>query len=212
MPIIRYRNNIAYYAHVPKCGGSAIEAFLSEIDGLRLAFLDQKYVIEKRSFNWNLTSPQHVDSESMRILFPEEFFDFQFVIVRNPLQKAISAFNWHKYIERNINRLMPLDFFIKNILPYYYKKKGWMDNHFLPQKDFILPNPHTKIFKLENNGVQEAKLFLMDRLALKKVSTSEKKVNKALKENKRDTKVSKKARDIVSKLYEKDYEEFGYSR
>lgn len=86
MPVVRYKDKICHFAHIPKCGGSSVEFYLKR-SGAHVAFLDNSFVSSAKL--WNISSPQHVDGNSLSRLFPSSFFDFSFAVVRNPYTRFI---------------------------------------------------------------------------------------------------------------------------
>jgi len=64
MPIIKADNKLVLYAHVPKCGGSAVSWYLKERFGL-IAFQDSHHTRHAAQTVWSRTSPQHIDRQSL---------------------------------------------------------------------------------------------------------------------------------------------------
>ena len=54
MPIVRINSKLVYFAHVPKCAGSAVERYLAARFG-PLGFLDSTYLKMRKSRRWNNT-------------------------------------------------------------------------------------------------------------------------------------------------------------
>ena len=169
MPIIRFRDNLIHYAHIPKCGGHSLEIYLQGINEVELGFFDWSYIDIPPKVPWNISSPQHIDGYSLLRLFPKEFFTTYFTIVRDPLERIKSAFLWQKYFLRKIELNLSIDDFIMNNLAINFNKLGWLDNHFYPQVLFLYPGVKYKLFKLENNGLFKAKEYI-DELIFGKIS------------------------------------------
>ena len=157
MPIVRLGSKIAHYIHIPKCGGSSIEEYLTKIDGSKIAFLDKGFASLERK--WSNSSPQHIDGSSCERLFPVDFFDSTFAVVRNPLDRFWSAFNHKRLKTVDIDEGQCPDEFVQNELQWRAFQRGWMDNHFLPQCQFIPHGIHFTYFKLEN-GLDRVKTFI----------------------------------------------------
>lgn len=84
MPLYRHKGSLIYFAHVPKCGGTSIEDYLSRRFG-PAAFLDRRFL--RRRAPWTRTSPQHVTAADFSRLVPPSFVDVNFAVVRHPAEK-----------------------------------------------------------------------------------------------------------------------------
>ena len=155
MPIVSNNNIICHFAHIPKCGGSSIEHYF-ENHNIKLAFLDRTFNAGSKS--WNISSPQHIDGYSLSRLFPGDFFDLGFSIVRDPVSRFISAFKHHIF-QKKIPNDSNISLFIKDELPNLTNQIGVFDNHFLPQSKFLIPGMSYQIFKLEN-GMENVKYYI----------------------------------------------------
>ena len=209
MPIIKYKDKLIHFAHIPKCAGTSIEHYLSSLNGVEIAFIDEKFLQRGSNNQWNRSSPQHIDGKSLSRIFPVSFFDAFFAIVRNPVSRVISAYNFQKNREKKINDYISLDEFINDELIHKYNELGWLDNHFLPQTLFFYPNVNYKIFKLEQNGPANAKVFLDEYLFNNIVESKMMQKNKS-KDNFKE-KISQKSLSILHEIYAKDFRSFGYS-
>ena len=69
MPIFRIGDTLHYYAHVPKCGGSSVEAYLRTRFG-SLAFLNTRYLDLPEQARWTRSSPQHMALADLHRLIP----------------------------------------------------------------------------------------------------------------------------------------------
>lgn len=147
MPIFRTKNHIVFFAHIPKCGGTSIErAFINS--GFQSSFLDGRFWKREKDC-WYRSSPQHITSLYLNRLFGDGFFDYEFSVVRDPLERFLSAFNHHR---RRIGRHVSLDRFLF-LLERRIKKSddffGYkFDNHFLPSSRFL--RDETNVFYLED--------------------------------------------------------------
>lgn len=145
MPIARVGGKLIYYAHVPKCAGSSVEDYLAARFG-PLAFLDRRHFTRPARGRWSQTSPQHIDTASLDILFPPDFFDAAFGVVRHPAGRLVSAFRYQK-ARRRLGMRASLD----DWLTLHSRKSAHhpflFDSHFRPMVDFV---PETaRVFKLE---------------------------------------------------------------
>lgn len=157
MPIIRHGGVVCHFAHVPKCGGTSIERYCDSV-GLSVAFLDNEYISHPAPQRWNNSSPQHIDGYSLSRLFPVGFFDFGFAVVRDPVDRVVSAFKWQKAT----GAIPPdacIDEFIENSLEVSSNTLGEFDNHFFPQTKFLIPGLNYFVFHMKN-GLGDVKSFL----------------------------------------------------
>jgi len=160
LPIVRYKDRIMHYAHIPKGGGTSIFRYLLQLKNVHLCFYDEQYNGMPSDYMWNLTSPQHIDGHSLARLFPVNFIDEFIAIVRDPISKIKSAYAFQRIVEGNIHDKMTIDQFIKDVLIHRHLELGWMDNHFLPQRQFLYPGVVYSIFKIELCGLINAKNHL----------------------------------------------------
>jgi len=213
MPVIKYKDVILHFAHIPKCAGSSIEGYVNRIKGAELAFVDSNYVANPAKKPWNNSSPQHVDGASFARLFPKTFFDAFFTIVRDPVSRVKSAYQFQRIVEKKISNDVSLNDFVKKELKENYLNIGWMDNHLLPQTYFLYPKTSYQIFKLEQEGVKAAKRFIDKQLFGNNISLEIPHVNAAKKHNsfdESDLVLSDHSLEIITTAYKYDYERFNY--
>jgi len=96
MPFFKAKSKLVYYAHVPKCGGSAVEHFIEARAG-KLAFVDQKYMSQPEAMRWSKTSPQHINVDALSRIIPLEFFDAAFTIVRHPMIETFYKADFERF-------------------------------------------------------------------------------------------------------------------
>ena len=151
MPIIRVGTNLVYFAHVPKCAGSAVENYLFERFG-RLALLDRKHLSVPAATRWTKTSPQHVDWASVARLFPKDFFLTTFAVVRHPLARAVSAYRFQAEVEETVPESMSFGEWLAAEAAARQSDPHRSDNHSRPQVEFLpaLGEVPCQVFHLEH--------------------------------------------------------------
>lgn len=216
MPVIKYKDVLLHFAHIPKCGGTSIERYVQGLNGVSLAFLDEQYVISPpQQRHWNISSPQHIDGESLSRLFPKDFFTAFFTIVRHPIARLESAYKFQRLVERRIGSGETLDQFVKTSLLENVLTKGWMDGHFFPQSGFFYPGANYQVFKLEENGAERAKAFIDAALFGNPAShpmTHSNHLRLPEGFDRSDLVLSDEGLAIAEKLYGMDFDNFQYQR
>ncbi|MEM7544185.1 MAG: sulfotransferase family 2 domain-containing protein [Pseudomonadota bacterium] len=145
MPIFRSGGKTFYFAHVPRCGGTSVEDAVTA-GGAAQSFLDRRFH-DRGPKPWTRTSPQHALAADIAHLFPGDFFDLTFAIVRHPFARFVSAFNFNRE-----NSVLPAEThpktFIEELAARGDGMAGTYDNHFVPASDFVPKGAH--IFLLES--------------------------------------------------------------
>ena len=212
MPIARIGDKQVYFAHIPKCAGSSVEDYLADRFG-PLALLDRRYLTIPVSERWSLTSPQHIDWASLSRLFPEDYFDHVFAVVRHPVARAISAFRFQAEVEGTIAPDMYFGAWLRSERELRAKSPHRSDNHSRPQSEFLPPetSTHCEIFHLEHG--LEAMIPYFDHIA---GDTGSPRfidhTNKAVSKSGEKDRVQPTADDIalLSEMYAVDFRRFGY--
>lgn len=212
MPIFKFRKKLILYSHIPKCAGQSIENYCQRL-GAKIAFMDNDFGLYNGTGRaWNLTSPQHISGDALSRLFPKDFFDASFAVVRDPINRLRSAFKFQKYKEKKIKENITLSDFIKSDLDTCSRPLGLYDNHFLPQAELLVKNNPYKIFKFEN-GLLDVKQYLDDNLFLNDSNIELEHINLGtydIEFSHEDTYVDDSSLAIISRIYKKDFEVFRY--
>ena len=116
-----------------------MENILKKIPGIQMSF----HCSKKDKFT--IVSPQHIEYNSFSKVFPDNFFDWQFTIVRNPYDRIVSEYNMKKEVGVSFAA------FVRAALKRYKVYAHTRDNHIRPQSDFVGPN--MEFYKLED-GLQ----------------------------------------------------------
>lgn len=147
MPIFRIDDKLHYYAHVPKCGGSSVEAYLRRRFGA-LAFLDTRHLEQPEARRWTKSSPQHLPHAAFARLIPPGWIASSFAVVRHPVRRLVSAFQYQVEVEGTVAPLWSIDEWFDDWLNRVAAEPFLYDNHLCPQSE-IVPGEST-IFRLED--------------------------------------------------------------
>lgn len=205
MPIFRVNDKLAFFCHVPKCAGSAVNRYIEARFG-KLAFLDEGYLADRDP--WNRTSPQHIASEDLRKLFPDDFFDVSFTVVRHPVARMLSEYHYLHDLVMSIPDSLSFSDWLWGI-PQTYSKTRWaLDNHLRPMCEMV-PNSSV-VFKLEN-GLDNVVSFL-DALANDK--SGPRSIERTHQRPRTVELAVPSVEDIalIERLYSRDFDRFEYAR
>jgi len=147
MPIFKAGGKLVYYAHVPKCAGSALEVYVHERFG-SMALLDQAHTGQAPQDRWSRTSPQHIDTASLSRLFPLDFFDVVFTIVRHPVARLVSAYHFQLEVEKLVPPETGFSEWLLDIEERLSEERFVFDNHTLPMSNIVPEGAH--VFHLEH--------------------------------------------------------------
>lgn len=203
MPLFNNCNNLLLFIHIPKCGGSSIEALLKKNSQHMSIF----YADEKHEFPCN---PQHFQYDLLRHLTPDIENTPSFAVVRHPLLRVISEY---KYRQSLLKKKGKKSGSITREVSNYFKDYGFdpyiHDNHIRPQIEFVSAN--TRIFKLEN-GLQHAVNFGASVLSIGSQLNqySEDELPTLLKSAYDSLVLSGKTINQVQSFYSADFEAFRY--
>lgn len=210
MPIYRILRDLHYFAHVPKCGGASVEVYLRERFG-PIAFANSQYLNTPETLRWTRSSPQHVDWEALTLLLPTSWIKSSFAVVRHPVARLRSAFDYQLNGEKTVPEGTNLnDWFLdwvaqRDKLPFRY------DNHLRPASDLV-PRDAT-IFRLED-GLDPIVNHL-DRLAGNSHGPRQMPHENKSRGGKHYTTAQSPLRneilDVIEKVYAKDFKRFGYT-
>ncbi|MFS4438311.1 sulfotransferase family 2 domain-containing protein [Paracoccaceae bacterium GXU_MW_L88] len=205
MPLFKVQDKLYYYAHVPKCAGSSVKVYLYERFG-EIGFNDPHYMARREPHRWTKTSAQHVTYKDLTRLIPADWIAGSFTVVRNPLSRLISAYQFQRDVERMIDPSLTIENWFarwiesKDETPFQY------DNHLVPQTLFVPPG--AKVFYLEH-GVNAIIPWLdaieggaNDMRIVDSINTAKAKGEKPV--------PSQELRDMVSEVYAEDFERFQY--
>ena len=209
MPVFRMNNQLAYYAHVPKCAGSSVETYLKDRFGT-LGLVDTKYLLQPPHQRWTRSSPQHVDWQTLMRLIPAEYFSSVFAVVRHPVSRIVSAYHFQTHVEKTAPVDTPFQDWLHALLEAREQDPFVVDNHIRPQAEFMPES--CDVFYLEHG--LDALIPYFDGL------TGDKNGPRAMSRTNTRTKDTEKASlpvlsdhdlDLISQVYAVDFERFGYT-
>jgi Sulfotransferase family len=212
MPIFRAAAKTILFAHVPKCGGTAIESFLKQHFG-PLAFLDTKFGGLAADLRWTASSPQHVDAATLARLFPEGFFDLSFAVVRHPAARLRSVFLFQRDIEEHIAADLAFSSWLADLEARRDQAPSLYDNHVRPMSDLVPSD--ARIFRLED-GLDAVASWLARRLPDQDITPRIPHKNshyarlKATGKANRPLHLSAADHALIARIYAQDFERFGY--
>ncbi|MBN9669862.1 sulfotransferase family 2 domain-containing protein [Roseibium aggregatum] len=207
MPFVKHGSTLIFYAHIPKCGGTSIETYLQDRFGA-VALLNRSLHGKPENQRWSKVSPQHLDWNSVKQILPEEMIDHAFAVVRHPIGRLVSAFQFQRDVELKIPKDVAFSSWLREVVQA--PEDLWLkyDNHFLPQTRFLPPK--CTIFYMEH-GLQYLVPYLDEIL---KTSDGPRVIpheNRSAASDSRD-KIVLSDQDVehIAKLYKTDFEKLGY--
>lgn len=141
MPVLDTPDGEILFVHIPKTGGSSVEAWLGE-NG-RVSFLAHN---PRRPFG---CSPQHFTWRDIQFLTANKQWRYAFSIIRCPYARMESEFAF-RFPKGNVDGLQAQNFgtWMENAMSSYDKNPYALDNHLRPQVDFLAPK--VKVFRFED--------------------------------------------------------------
>lgn len=209
MPFFRSGDMLIYYAHVPKCGGSSISSYLRDRFG-QIAFQNNRYLDLPVEQRWTQSSPQHVDTLSLKALIPLTMFDGIFTIVRHPVARAVSTYHFQLEVEGTVPVEVSFSDWLEKLEVKHENSPFFYDNHIRPMTD-IVPEGAT-VFHMEHG--LDSLIPWLDLLTAKTTGP-----RAILPENSRGAHVktttarvepSRGDVDRIAILYAADFKRFGY--
>jgi Sulfotransferase family len=136
MPIVRIAGQLIYFAHVPKCAGTAVELYLQARFG-PLALRDPRHTLQTPAQRWTRSSPQHVDRVSLSRLIPPGFIDASFAVVRHPVDRLLSTYHFQSEVHDIIPPDQSLSDWLAALPGLLAADPFYADNHCRPMGDLV---------------------------------------------------------------------------
>lgn len=160
MPILKHDGRLILFVHIPKTGGTSVEAYMRQKGPL-------SFYNNSRLDGMSAT-PQHLHQAMLERLFCQDFFDGKFTILRDPLDRLISEFRWRarvpdpkyarfglrdlsrrgKFLIHGKKRFFDFDEWVTFVFERYERDPFFYDNHLRPQHEFL--NGDETLFLLED--------------------------------------------------------------
>lgn len=200
MPIFRIGQKNILFLHIPKAGGTSIEAWLSaqSSESFRL----------RRKNSFFPCVPQHFHGEIISLLFSPDFFDYSFCVTRNPYDRLLSEYNYRMSHRKRLDRLFPTPNFctwVRRTFWRYRQDPFVYSNHIRPQSEFMIQG--TEFFHLES-GLED----VQRRLAELTGTALPDAIPTANRSTKRETVVDPEIAQEISNFYAEDFTKFGYDK
>lgn len=175
-----------------------------------VAFNDGKFHFVPEAERWSKTSPQHIDVETLKKLFPEDFFDASFTIVRHPVSRLVSAFQFQREVERIVPEDVTFGAWLSDSAAKRVEHPFIYDNHTRPM-DEIVPTG-AKVFHMED-GFDPLIAWLDEVTGDTTGPRSLPKINErkgSRRQQAGNTVPTRADINLIAKLYARDFERFGY--
>lgn len=199
MPILKIREKNVCFIHIPKTGGETVERYLAQVG--RLGFFWPK--MDQTLFQ---CTPQHFDAEMMARLFPNNYFDYRFAVVRHPLDRVLSEYKMRvrgRFLEGK--KIPSFEAWFLPILAAMKSKPRILDNHMNQQFKFV--DETTKVFKFEDGIIENLKQVQQD---LGVEFDFSKNIHRQSSPNEIVIDLSDEMILTIADLYAEDFEKFGY--
>lgn len=148
MPLVRLPNRkLLYFAHVPKCAGTAVERYLETRFGT-IGLLDPAFGRRSSLEAWSLSPPQHMPESVRRDLLPDALFDAVFATVRHPATRLRSVFMFQKHIEKSLHASLSFNRWIETLHRTLELDPYALHGHLRPMCEQVPGDAH--LFRIED--------------------------------------------------------------
>ncbi|MFT5870738.1 MAG: hypothetical protein ACI8TF_002866 [Paracoccaceae bacterium] len=193
MTLLKVKNRLFYFAHIPKTGGSSLETAMREA-GAKRALHYHKHM------NYVSCNLQHMHAKLYDTFVPPDFYSAGFCVVRHPIARLVSEYRWRQTLDQ---AKVPFDKWVYQKLKAYQKDPYILDNHLRPQHEFI--GEKIEVFRFED-GMENimARISEMTGLTLNTQTHVRKPtINGSLT-------WSPESRALALRFYEEDFETLSY--
>lgn len=201
MPFIQHDGRIVLFVHIPKTGGSSVEAWLGAHAHLHFHTAGLTPPALR-------CTPQHLRFWDLAQIFQPTFFDYSFAIVRNPFRRLESEYRMRAIVakEQLLPQMPTFPLWLAHNLEMHKQNAFHLDNHMRPQWHF--PGRRTEVFKIED-GLDKIIGKVSEKIGLPKPDILPHEMSSTAFEGQIEWDMS----DVISvqEAYRQDFEEFGYS-
>lgn len=193
MPIFHKNGKQHLFIHIPKTGGSSIEASLQPHVSMTL-----KHNGVPAGFS---CPPQHLHYEALALRFDLSQFDTKFAIVRHPVIRLVSEY---KFRTAKRNRYISFDVWAERALRFAQIDMYCLNNHMRPQIEFV--GPGVEIFHYEE-GLESVFRQICNRIGVNDISPHlswEKRGRTA------QIRISQSIFDLITGFYARDFDAFNF--
>lgn len=210
MPIFRIDGELHYFAHVPKCAGASVEVYLRKRFG-KVAFANSQFYNLPEPQRWTKSSPQHIDRKALALLVPPGWIASSFGIVRHPVTRLRSAYDYQLTGEKTVPEGMDINAWFLDWVAQRDRMPFRYDNHPRPAADLV---PHgATVFRLEE-GLEGVVAYL-DGLAGNsdgpRKMPHENKSRGGVSYAAGQAPLSDEVLGVIAKVYAEDFKRFGYT-
>jgi hypothetical protein len=203
MPAYRISNKNVLFIHIPKTGGTTIEAFLSSHGPMSLHGKGEKILRPHRSGRLSGHIPvQHFDASLLEVMFDRSFFDYAFMVVREPVERLKSEYRAARALGR-VEARLPFGAWTALELARAKLSPHWRSNHYRPQSEFLCLGAEVLRFE---SGMASILATVSERLALPPSGS----IPHKRRSDELAITVSDATRARIRSFYASDYRVFGY--
>jgi hypothetical protein len=192
MPLYRNGANLILFVHIPKTGGTTIEAALRSTgaaEALRFA--------KKRPFS--RSTLQHMHAHVYKDAVGPGFYDWAFAVVRNPFNRFASEY---KMKVLDAGGTDDFETFVVANIKRFGEYKYTRDNHIRPQREFI--SKDVQIFRFED-GLEAPIKAAVERLELPQPEIPHAKKGRVGK-----VRATERSLEMIASFYQVDFKRLGY--
>jgi Sulfotransferase family len=201
VPYIESQGKRILFIHIPKTGGTSIEASMKLVGELSLCCLAIPPVMK--------VPPEHFTWSDCAALFPEEYFDYAFTIVRNPYERMESEYRMRVVLNRQglWGATEKFSVWLANSISQARRDRHFLANHFRPQVEFL--GSGVRVFRYEI-GLDKIMAQVSDQSGIQ-ISLIEEKLLSGVAYGQE---ITWGAQDIhlVNEFFRADFEALGYQK
>lgn len=194
MGLYRFESKILFFVHIPKTGGTSLEAVFREMGA-------KEALIHNKTYGYSKCTPQHMHADIYTNFVDSSFYDYAFAVCRHPVDRIVSEFRMR---QKGLPVGTTFSEWLTTTLERYERNKYIYDNHIRPQVDFITEN--LDVFKLEDGLAQP-----IERVADLTGAPKPESVPTKRKSSRGNVRISDTDLEIIQNLYRRDFERFDYT-